>query len=91
MLLVTGGPPSGQCFNPSDCQIAINKVDDLKNKIGVTTYIVGMGDQTNDGCLQAMANDEGSAQFYSPASHARPISSPRSSQSPAKSPKQPAT
>ena len=68
VLLVTGGPPSGQCFNPSDCQIAINKVDDLKNKIGVTTYIVGMGDQTNDGCLQAMANDEGSAQFYSPAS-----------------------
>lgn len=67
VVLVTGGPPSGQCFNPSDCQTAINKVDDLKNKIGVTTYIVGMGDQTNDGCLQAMANDEGFAQFYSPA------------------------
>lgn len=67
VLLVTGGPPSGQCMSLSDCQSAINEVDSLFKKLDVTTYIVGMGDQTNDSCLQAMANDEGSAQFYSAA------------------------
>jgi von Willebrand factor type A domain len=67
VLLVTGGPPSGQCMSLGDCQSAINEVDSLIKKLDVTTYIVGMGDQTNDSCLQAMANDEGSAQFYSAA------------------------
>ena len=67
VLLVTGGPPSGQCLTLGDCQSAINEVDYLIKKLDVTTYIVGMGDQTNDSCLQAMANDEGSAQFYSAA------------------------
>jgi hypothetical protein len=68
VLLVTGGPPSGQCVpSPGDCQGAINEVDSLIKKLDVTTYIVGMGDQTNDSCLQEMSNDEGSAQFYSAA------------------------
>jgi len=71
VLLVTGGPPSGGCVpSPStgtDCQSAINEVDSLFKKLDVTTYIVGMGDQANDSCLQAMANDEGSAQFYNAA------------------------
>jgi hypothetical protein len=67
VLLVTGGPPSGQCLTLGDCQSAINEVDSLIKKLDVTTYIVGMGDQTNDSCLQAMANDQGSAQFYSAA------------------------
>ena len=66
VLLVTGGPPSGQCWTLGDCQSAINEVDYLK-RLEITTYIVGMGDQTNDSCLLAMANDEGSSQFYSAA------------------------
>lgn len=66
VLLVSGGPPSGNCSS-SDCQTAINKIDDL-NALQVTTYIVGVGDQANDGCLQVMANEVGSSSmFYMPA------------------------
>ncbi len=65
VLLVTGGSPpyASDCFMPTDCQSAINAVDGLKNQ-SVTTYIVGLGDQGNIDCLQAMANDEGSSQYY---------------------------
>jgi hypothetical protein len=66
VLLVSGGPPSGNCSS-SDCQSAINKIDDL-NAMQVTTYVVGMGDQTNDGCLQSIAYEVGSSSmFYTPA------------------------
>jgi hypothetical protein len=65
VLLVSGGPPSGCSSN--DCQSAINRIDDL-NAQDVTTYVVGMGDQTNDGCLQSIANEVGSTSlFYAPA------------------------
>jgi hypothetical protein len=66
VLLVSGGPPSGNCSS-SDCQSAINRIDDL-NAMQVTTYIIGMGDQTNDGCLQNIANEVGStSMYYTPA------------------------
>jgi hypothetical protein len=66
VLLVSGGPPSGGCSS-NDCQSAINRIDDL-NSQQVTTYVVGMGDQTNDGCLQSIANEVGStSMFYTPA------------------------
>jgi hypothetical protein len=66
VLLVSGGPPSGNCSS-NDCQSAINRIDDL-NSEDVTTYVVGMGDQTNDGCLQSIANEVGStSMFYAPA------------------------
>lgn len=66
VLLVSGGPPSGNCSS-SDCQSAINRIDDL-NAEQVTTYVVGMGDQTNDGCLQSIANDVGlTSMYYFPA------------------------
>lgn len=71
VLLVTGGSPPEvpDCFTPSDCQYAINAVDKLQNPdtVNATTYIIGMGDQTNTDCLQAMATDEGSSQYYSAA------------------------
>ena len=68
VLLITGGEPQSyaDCFMPSDCQSAINEMDALKS-VNATTYIIGMGDQTNIDCLLAMANDEGLSNFYSAA------------------------
>jgi hypothetical protein len=71
VLLVTGGPPSGNCplagSSPgsNDCLDAINAVGDLANA-GIDTYIVGLGDQSNLFCLMEMA-DSTSSSFYSPA------------------------
>jgi hypothetical protein len=62
VLLVTDGPPGGNCGNPNDCAAAENEVSTLDNNLNVRTVIIDLDEQPdNTSCLQELAFEQGQA------------------------------